>query len=52
MITPIDLNDVQLRSGRILERKKPYVVIQEQGNFNEEISLQQNKSPEEGKSLH
>ena len=43
MITPLDLNDVQLRSGRILEKKKPSIVIQEQDN-SEEDSLQQNKS--------
>jgi len=29
MITPLDLNDVQLRSGRILENERPFVVIQE-----------------------
>ena len=50
MITPLDLNDVQLRSGRILEKKKPFVVIQEQDNF-EEDSLQPKKSFEEGTSL-
>jgi len=47
-ITPLDLNDVQLRSGRILEKKKPSVVIHEQDNF-EEDSPQKNKSFE-GKS--
>ena len=51
MITPLDLNNVQLSSGRILERKKPSVVIQEQYDFHEEVSLQQNKSFEEGTSL-
>lgn len=30
MITPLDLSDVQLRSGRILEKEKPSVFIQEQ----------------------
>jgi len=43
MITPLDVNDVQLRSCRILEKKKPSVVIQEQDN-SEEDSLQKNKS--------
>ena len=38
MITPLDLNDVQLRSGRILEKKKPSIVIQEQ-DTSEEDSL-------------
>lgn len=42
MITPLDINDVQLRSGRILEKKNPFVVIQEQDN-SEEDSLQPNK---------
>ena len=50
MITPLDLNDVQLRSGRILEKKNPSVVIQEQDNF-EEDSLHPNKSFEEGTCL-
>jgi hypothetical protein len=36
MITPLDLNDVQLRSGRILEKEKPSVVIQEQDNSEED----------------
>ena len=49
MVTPLDLNDVQLRSGRILEKERPSVVIQEQENF-EEDSLQPNKSFE-GTSL-
>ena len=49
MITPLDLNDVQLRSGRILEKENPFVVIQEQDN-SEENSLQPNKSFE-GTSL-
>lgn len=43
MITPLDLDDVQLRFGRILEKKKPSMVIQEQDNY-EEDCLQQNKS--------
>ena len=46
MITPLDLNDVQLRSGRILENEIPYVVIQEQ-DTSEEDSLKVNKSFEE-----
>ena len=50
MITPLDINDVQLRSGRILERKIPSIFIQEQNNF-EEDSLQPNKFFEEGTSL-
>ena len=50
LTTPLDLNDVQLRSGRILERKKPSVVIQEQNN-SEEDSLRVNKSLEESTSL-
>ena len=49
MITPLDLNDVQLRSGRILEKKRPSVVIKEQDNSKED-SLQPNKSFE-GTSL-
>ena len=49
MITPLDLKDVQLRYGRILEKKKPFVVIKEQDN-SEEDSLQPNKSFE-GTSL-
>lgn len=28
IITPLDLNNVQLRFGRVLEKKKPSVVIQ------------------------
>ena len=43
MITPLDLNDVQLRSGRILEKERPFVVIQEQDS-SEEDSLKVNKS--------
>jgi len=43
MITPLDLNDFQLRSGRILEKDKPSIVIQEQ-NISEEDSLKVNKS--------
>lgn len=27
MITSLDLNDVQLRSGRVLEKERPSVVI-------------------------
>ena len=50
MITPLDLNDVQIRSGRILEKKNPSVVIQEQDK-SEEDSLQPNKSFEEGRYL-
>ena len=46
MITPLDLNDVQLRSGRILEKERPSVVIQEQDS-SEEDSLKVNKSFEE-----
>ena len=29
MITPLDINNVQLRSGRVLEKNPPLVVIQE-----------------------
>ena len=43
MITPLDLNDVQLRSSRILKKEKPSVVIQEHDN-SEEDYLQKNKS--------
>ena len=46
LITPLDLNDVQLRSGRILEKKKPSVIIQEQAN-SEEDSLRVYKNLEE-----
>ena len=46
LITPLDLSDVQLRSGRILEKKKPSVIIQEQNN-SEEDSLLVNKIREE-----
>ena len=54
MITPLDLNNVQLRSGRVLERKKPSVVIQEteknsqkdNNNSEEEISLPQKENIE------
>lgn len=42
MITPLDLNDVQLRSGRILEKEKPSIVIQEK-DTSEEDSLKVNK---------
>jgi len=41
-ITPLDLNDVQLRSGRILEKEKTSIVIQEQ-DTSEEDSLKVNK---------
>ena len=51
MITPLYLNNVQLRFGRILERKKPSIVIQEKYDLDEEISLQQNKNSGEGTSL-
>ena len=43
MITPSDLNNVQLRFGRILEKNSPSIVIQE--SENEKIS-------EEEKSLN
>ena len=46
MITPLDLNDVQLRSGRILEKEKPSIDIQEQ-NASEEDSMKVNKFFEE-----
>ena len=46
LITPLDLNDVQFRFGRIIEKKKHSVSIQEQNN-SEEDSLQVNKSLEE-----
>ena len=49
MIVPLDLNDVQLRSGRILEKEKPSIVIKEQ-DTSEEDSLKVNKSFE-GTSL-
>ena len=62
MITPLDLNNVHLRSSRILENKLPYVVIQEKekdDHSGEETSLHQNENPqkkniysEEGTSLH
>ncbi len=42
MITPLDINDVQLGSGRILEKERPSLVIQEQDNY-EEDSLKVNK---------
>jgi len=42
MITPLDLNDVQLRSGRILKKERHFVFIQEQDN-SEEDSLKVNK---------
>ena len=50
LITPLDLSNVQLRSGRILEKRKPSVIIQEQDNF-EEDSLRVNKSLEEDTSF-
>jgi len=43
MITPLDLNDVQLISSRVLEMERHFVVIQEEDN-SEEDSLQPNKS--------
>jgi len=49
IITPLDLNDVQLRFGRLLEKERPSVVIQEQDN-SEEDYLKVNKSFE-GTSL-
>ena len=42
MITSLDLNDVQIISGRILEKEKPSVVIQEQDTSKED-SLKFNK---------
>ena len=50
LITPLDLSDVQLRSGRILEKRKPYVIIQEQDN-SEEDSIWENKILEEDTSF-
>ena len=50
LITPLDLSDVQLRSGRILEKRKPFVIIQEQDN-SEEYFLRINKSLEENTSF-
>jgi len=41
MIVPLDLNDVQLRSGRILEKEKPSIDVQEQ-DASEEDSLKFN----------
>jgi len=49
MIAPLDLNDFQLRSGRILEKEKPSIDIQEQ-DASKEDSLKANKSFE-GTSL-
>ena len=49
MIAPLDLNDVQHRYGRILEKEKPSIVIQEQDSSKED-SLKVNKSFE-GTSL-
>jgi len=37
MIAPLDLNDVQLRSSRILENEGPSVVIQEQETSEENL---------------
>ena len=42
MIAPLHLNDVQLTSGRILEKEKPSIVIQEQ-DASEDDSLKVNK---------
>ena len=42
MITPLDLNDVQLRFGRILEKERPSVVFQEHDS-SEEDSLKDDK---------
>ena len=42
MIVPLDLNDVQLRSGRVLGKEKLSIDIQEQDAF-EEASLKVNK---------
>ena len=50
MITPLDLSDVQLRSGRTLEKKKTSVIIQEQNNSKED-SLRVNRSLEEDTSF-
>jgi len=50
LITPLDLSDVQLRSGRILEKRKPSVIIQEQDN-SEEDYLRENKILEEDTSF-
>ena len=54
MITPLDQNNVQLRSSRALERKTPSVVIQEtkknsqkdNNDSEEEISLSQKQNIE------
>eukprot|EP00253_Pinus_taeda_P007789 PITA_07789 len=46
MIVPLNLNDVQLRSGRILEREKTSIDVQKQ-DVSEEDSLKVNKSFEE-----
>ena len=49
MITPLDLNNVQLRSGRILEKRLPLVVIQESREdepLEKEISLNQEEIPQ------
>ena len=48
MISPLDLNNVQLRSGRVLENKLPFVVIQESGEdeqLEKETSLNQEEIP-------
>jgi len=49
MIVPLDLNDVQLRSGRNLEKEIPSIDIQQQ-DASEDDSLKVNKSFE-GSSL-
>lgn len=46
MITPLDLNDVQVRTSGLLEKEKPSIVIQEQDNSKED-SLKVNKGFEE-----
>ena len=49
IITPLDLNNVQLRYGRILENKFPSIIIQEKekdDHSNEEIFLHQDKNIE------
>jgi len=33
MITPLDLNNVQLRSGRVLEKKSPSIVTEESEKY-------------------
>ena len=54
MITPLNLNNVQLRSGRILEKKSPSVVIQESEKekiFEEEKSLNEKRKKLKNKLL-